>query len=781
MRISGALVALLGVVAALGLVEVAARLHGDRVCVEDPGAFYTVDPVTGWNHLRGLHGWVGTCTGALVPAVPMDTSAHGLLDPDPADPKPAATRRILILGGNLPEGLGVRREANVARVMEGMADRRRGAPLDVVNAAVGGWALDNDLVYLRAEGRRYAPDVVVVFVSAAWDLTAIWPPLMHVLGARPAVKPYFHLDGDRLVGPEWPVPLHPDATPARTDTGLAASALYRLLTGTPALRGDSFDTFGREAMPPGTLDVERTEARRLATALLAALRDETAALGARLVIAIAPDEAIGGHAADEFVQLTGPLQIPTFDLRSMFAWLEGGGRRAGWLLGHQRWDREGHFMAGRTVWSFLDANELLPDGVVSAAAIGGGQVAHLPASVAGIGNALWSARHDGPVAMLVGGALAVALLWVAAPWPILLADAWTAALGLALLWHLTDGGIALGCGLAAFGWWVVVEIIPGLLRRLVLLVAGGGLLFATLALAPGWVASDALSTRQLAAMATSVGFLRLISYAVDRGRGRCDRTAPLEFLAAMFFPPLLILGPCFSPATIAARRRTAVLPPGILPMAASVVGAAAATLVLVFAPDCVNVSSVDVFAGGGAALSRSRLWLWVFEPGLLVLATLWGWTTLGRALAALAGVYVEADVRAPGLATSVGDFWRRWWRSLAEWLSDYVFRPVGGRRRLWASAPLAFLLGATWYAWGSVKLLGVRLALINAGQGAVVWAVLNALLFVMSPRARAGVAGWWRIPIVLAVLAVASLPLVAPPMASLGDTAAVWGRLLGIE
>ncbi|PYM13551.1 MAG: hypothetical protein DMD81_20760 [Candidatus Rokuibacteriota bacterium] len=82
-----------------------------------------------------------------------------------------------------------------------------------------------------------------------------------------------------------------------------------------------------------------------------------------------------------------------------------------------------------------------------------------------------------------------------------------------------------------------------------------------------------------------------------------------------------------------------------------------------------------------------------------------GYTDIARGSAALFGLWIPPNFAGPYLATSVGDFWRRWHISLSSWLRDYVFIPLGGSRR---TLPLTLrnllitmILGGLWHgaAW----------------------------------------------------------------------------------
>ena len=72
------------------------------------------------------------------------------------------------------------------------------------------------------------------------------------------------------------------------------------------------------------------------------------------------------------------------------------------------------------------------------------------------------------------------------------------------------------------------------------------------------------------------------------------------------------------------------------------------------------------------------------------------------------------NFKAPYLAVSVHDFWRRWHISLTSWFTDYLYIPLGGNRkgklRKYLNVMIVFLVSGLWHGadwtyviWGGIN------------------------------------------------------------------------------
>lgn len=81
-----------------------------------------------------------------------------------------------------------------------------------------------------------------------------------------------------------------------------------------------------------------------------------------------------------------------------------------------------------------------------------------------------------------------------------------------------------------------------------------------------------------------------------------------------------------------------------------------------------------------------------------------GYSHIAVGIAQTLGIRVMENFKAPYLAHSVADFWRRWHISLSSWFRDYVYIPLGGNRRgtvrKYCNVMIVFLLSGLWHGAG---------------------------------------------------------------------------------
>jgi alginate O-acetyltransferase complex protein AlgI len=210
-----------------------------------------------------------------------------------------------------------------------------------------------------------------------------------------------------------------------------------------------------------------------------------------------------------------------------------------------------------------------------------------------------------------------------------------------------------------------------------------------------------------------------INYTVDvyRGKVRAERDLAAFLLFILFFPHL-VAGPivrarAFLPL-VARRKRWSWLRAhaGVLLILLGVVKKLAVA-------DRMALYAEPVFADPGA-YSAAALWLGAVAYALQVYCDFSGYSDMALGLAHLFGYHLAKNFDLPFLSANVSELWRRWHMSLASWIRDYIFIPLGGSRgsrlRTCFNLLLTFTLCGLWH---------------GAAWPYVLWGFLNGALLVL--------------------------------------------------
>lgn len=787
--------ALLGAALALAGAEGAARLYGDRLCTDAPGVFYQADPRTGWTHVPNLRGFGGPCEGGTLPSVPLETGPTGLLDPPrPFDPPPGVLR-VVLTGGNGPEGLGVRPDLRMARALEAYLTIGGGLRAEVIGAGTGGWALDNMLAWLRAEGLRYRPALVILVVEPGFELRALSPTLIATARATAPAKPFLMLLDDGRLAPA-PRPLaRPPAPPAAVRGPYAWSQLVRTVSGRPRRSGPPLAWSEAQADPaPETVTAELARVEPLAEAIFRTLREEAKAAGAEVLVALAPRAGEPLATVDEdrvrLARIAGAAGLAVVDLDPRFrsATLQ---RRAPFLGTSGRWSAVGHDLAAESVFTFARERGLLPR-------TGGGERGPAmrwpsPGEIPGaIASTLWTGRWSALGRFVVASLLAAFLGWVASVLPGRL-RAWVgAALGVAVLAAAAAAGPALAATAVTacaygMGRWSRFprRLAPGVL------VAGIGLLaVGPVLIGQGGLPGERIPERLVLALASGMLVLRLVAYARERSRVGAPATLG-ESLASILFVPTMLLGPFETPGETVRR--------GLLPAAPAAGPDLARRLaealrgLVVLGRGLVLLALVPHLAGplflvsasGGAGLAASAMWAWLAAHWLLAAVLFAGLSDVGSGLVRVyAGRRPPPGFASPWRSTDPADFWRRWLTSFHGWIVRDWYGPVAWRRPRWRPVLVlgVFALATLWWMRTALVLFGIG----EAGRAPVVgfagWGVVAGLSVVAAhllPARRPLALAALLLPVTALTGALAWIAFFWPPQVPIGQLGAALARLLG--
>lgn len=104
-----------------------------------------------------------------------------------------------------------------------------------------------------------------------------------------------------------------------------------------------------------------------------------------------------------------------------------------------------------------------------------------------------------------------------------------------------------------------------------------------------------------------------------------------------------------------------------------------------------------------------------------IYADFFGYTCIALGVAQTMGFTLIQNFNHPFFAISVGDYWRRWHRSLSMWLRDYIYFPLGGSRcskiKKYRNILVTFFVSGSWHGanwtfivWGMIHGVSIVLA-----------------------------------------------------------------------
>jgi hypothetical protein len=274
-----------GTAIGLGLLEAGLRLYEYLHPPAVKGFFWVPRPEYGWGLAADREGLFYDDHGEFRSHVRINS--HGLHDVEHRHARTPGTFRILVLGDSYIEAFQVELGQGTGRLLQDELTTRTARRVEVISAGVSGWGTDNELLYFRHEGRRYQPDLVLLFFTAANDVRENYPSFNRMAAAANLHKPAFAVNGagalEMRPGPP-PVPPLP--------------WWRRFLIGEYVFRGvgGTFTPSSPRGAPPGVpADMwvyapvyrdEVAEAWRVTEALIRALRNEAVAGGAEFAVVV---------------------------------------------------------------------------------------------------------------------------------------------------------------------------------------------------------------------------------------------------------------------------------------------------------------------------------------------------------------------------------------------------------------------------------------------------------------------------------------------------------------
>lgn len=210
-------------------------------------------------------------------------------------------------------------------------------------------------------------------------------------------------------------------------------------------------------------------------------------------------------------------------------------------------------------------------------------------------------------------------------------------------------------------------------------------------------------------LAISFFTFEFIHYLVDMHQDKVEKHSLTEFMAFVMFFPTMIAGPIkrfqgFVPQILSARFRWDNLATG---MQRIVVGSAKKIIIA----DSMDLWIAPLQGGALASYDPATLWVALFCYSIKIYVDFSGYSDIAIGSARLFGIIVPENFNWPYLRPNIALFWRHWHISLTSWITDYVFKPLGGSRVAFGRALLNTLIamavsgiwhGAAWHfvVWG---------------------------------------------------------------------------------
>jgi hypothetical protein len=153
-------------------------------------------PHFGWEHKKNITTWVKTSEYDNEIFLNANRLRGKLYNYE----KPLGIKRILMLGDSFVFGLGVNDNQTFSVKLEELLNRS-GPKAEVINMGVNGFGTDQEYLFLREEGLKYSPDVVICFLFVGNDIRENGS-----VSQYGRYKPYFTLSGGDLKLNNYPVP-----------------------------------------------------------------------------------------------------------------------------------------------------------------------------------------------------------------------------------------------------------------------------------------------------------------------------------------------------------------------------------------------------------------------------------------------------------------------------------------------------------------------------------------------------------------------------------------------
>jgi len=212
-------------------------------------------------------------------------------------------------------------------------------------------------------------------------------------------------------------------------------------------------------------------------------------------------------------------------------------------------------------------------------------------------------------------------------------------------------------------------------------------------------------------LAISFYTFQMMAYAIDVHRGQITRDeGPSRFMFFVMFFPQLIAGPIMRSTDFMPQMDRPDMPKEQMYGGLWLILGGLFKKVLLADPMGIILAPVyrepQIYTGWSIMLAGMCFSLQVY-------CDFSGYTDIARGCARLLGYEIPENFKAPFFARSARELWQRWHITLATWLRDYIYFPLGGNRlgpvRTYVNLFVTFTLGGLWHGadytfvlWGAL-------------------------------------------------------------------------------
>lgn len=164
-----------------------------RISNNDINYLSTFSETLGWNHQKKYTYTVGDHKVTI--------NGKGTRGEEVSYEKKDGIIRVLMLGDSITFGYGVADEQTFSYLLDEKSEK-----IEVINAGVQGYGTDQELIYLKNEGLKYQPDVIVLNFTLSNDI--VDNSFSKSVYDKTYPKPYYILENDNLVLKDDHLKLH---------------------------------------------------------------------------------------------------------------------------------------------------------------------------------------------------------------------------------------------------------------------------------------------------------------------------------------------------------------------------------------------------------------------------------------------------------------------------------------------------------------------------------------------------------------------------------------------